>query len=111
MSYVTTGIPAYDKQEVAPIIFKVIEETQTAALISARGNVIPGIKSSESLPTLLVDPTYQAGGCELTATGSTTLSQRKITVVEIAVMEKMCEKDLNAIFLQGILKKVLTTIQ
>lgn len=105
MSYVTTGIPAYDKQEVAPIIFKVIEETQTAELISARGNVIPGIKSSESLPTLLVDPTYQAGGCELTATGSTTLSQRKITVVEIAVMEKMCEKDLNAIFLQGILKK------
>lgn len=104
MAYVLTGIPAYDKQEVAPILYKVVEGTQTAALIDKVGNIIVGIKSSESLPTILVDPTYQAGGCELTATGSTTLSQTKITVVEIAVMEKMCEKDLNAIFMQGILK-------
>lgn len=105
MAYTLTGIPAYDKQEVAPILFKVIEGTQTAELIDKAGNIIPGIKSSESLPTLLVDPTYQAGGCELTPTGNDVISQRKITVTEIAVMEKMCEKDLNAIFLQGLLKQ------
>jgi hypothetical protein len=104
MAYTLTGIPAYDKQEVAPILYKVIDGTQTAELIDKVGNIIPGIKSSESLPTILVDPIYQAGGCELTPTGSTTISQRKLTVTEIAVMEKMCEKDLNSIFLQGILK-------
>lgn len=105
MSYTLTGIPAYDKQEVGPILYSVIDGAQTAQLIDGVGNIIPGIKSSESLPTILVDPVYQAGGCELTATGSTVISQNKLTVVEIAVMEKMCEKDLNAIFLQQMLKK------
>jgi len=60
-----------------------------------------GVKSSEKLTTLTSNAQFQAdSGCSYNSSGSTTFSERTMTVSKIMVQETLCPEDLEAKFLQ-----------
>lgn len=95
MAYNVSAITGFVKEETAPILYKMILGAKTASMIDGAGNLIPGIKDTTKLPKLLNDPTIQADSCELTATGDNVLTQMTLDVAKMAIMEKLCEKDLE----------------
>jgi hypothetical protein len=69
---------------------------KTSDLIAAEGNIMTGVKSSETINILTTDAIFQNGaGCTRTSSGSTSLTQRKVTVGEVAIVEDICVKTLN----------------
>jgi len=60
-----------------------------------------GVKSSETINIMDTDAIFQAGGsCGFNASGSTSFTQRTVTVGKIKVNEALCPKDLEAKYLQ-----------
>jgi hypothetical protein len=60
-----------------------------------------GVKSSETINIMDTDAVFQAGGsCGFNASGSTSFTQRTVTVGKIKVNEALCPKDLEAKYLQ-----------
>jgi len=65
----------------------------------------PGIKVSESILDMETTADFQAdGGCSYATSGTTTFSDRIITVTPIMVSETLCPKDLEAKILAKLLK-------
>lgn len=95
MSYNVAAITGFVKEETAPILYQMILGAKTASLVDGAGNLIPGVKDTTKLPKLLNDPTIQADSCDLTATGDNVLTQMTLDVAKMAIMEKLCEKDLE----------------
>jgi hypothetical protein len=95
MSYNVAAITGFVKEETAPILYQMILGAKTASMIDGAGNLIPGIKDATKLPKLLNDPTIQADSCDLTPTGDNVLTQMTLDVAKMAIMEKLCEKDLE----------------
>jgi hypothetical protein len=74
---------------------------KTAALIKSAGNVMVGVKSAETINIMDTDAFFQAGGtCGWNASGTTTFTQRTVTVGKIKVQEALCPKALEAKYLQ-----------
>jgi len=74
---------------------------KTASLIKSAGNVMVGVKSAETINIMDTDAVFQAGGsCGFNASGSTSFTQRTVTVGKIKVNEALCPKDLEAKYLQ-----------
>jgi hypothetical protein len=60
-----------------------------------------GVKSSETINIMDTDAIFQSGAsCGFNASGSTSFTQRTVTVGKIKVNESMCPKDLEAKYLQ-----------
>jgi hypothetical protein len=60
-----------------------------------------GVKSSETINIMDTDAIFQSGAsCGFNASGSTTFTQRTVTVGKIKVNESLCPKDLEAKYLQ-----------
>jgi len=74
--------------------------SRTASLISEEGNVLTGIKFAEQINVLATDAIFQSGaGCTRVSSGTTSITQRQVTVGNIAVVEDICVKDLRRTFL------------
>jgi len=74
---------------------------KTAALIQSQGNVMVGVKAAETINIMDTDAIFQAGGtCGFTTSGTTTITQRTVTVGKFKVNEGICPKDLEAYYLQ-----------
>lgn len=95
MAYNVASITGYTKEEVAPVLYDMILGAKTAELIDKAGNLLVGIKDETKLPMIAADPTIQADSCDLTATGDVVLTQMTIDVAKMAVMQTLCEKDLE----------------
>ena len=73
---------------------------KTAGLIMREGTVMTGVKYAEKINILTSDAIFQNGaGCTRVSSGSTSLTQRQVTVGEIAVVEDICVKTLNKKYL------------
>jgi hypothetical protein len=79
-------------------------DAKTQQLILSSGIVIPNVKSSVAIPLMETDAVFAAQSCSFDASGTTTFSQRTITVGKIKVEEKICPKDMEAYFTQEALK-------
>ncbi len=99
-----SGLSAYTKQLVKPLLTSAVFEAKTQQLIKDNGIVIPGAKSSVAIPLMDTDAVFGTQSCSFDASGTTTFSQRTITVGKIKVEEKICPKDLEAYFTQEALK-------
>jgi hypothetical protein len=78
------------------LVSKSLFAGKTVDLINAEGNVMTGVKFAEQINILATDAIFQSGvGCTRTSSGTTSLTQRKVTVGEIAVVEDLCVKTLN----------------
>ena len=69
---------------------------RTSDLIRSEGTVMTGVKFAEKINILATDAIFQNGtGCTRVSSGTTSLTQRQVTIGEIAVVEDICVKTLN----------------
>lgn len=104
MALAFSGLSTYTKQLVKPLLTSAVFEAKTQQLILANGIVIPNVKSSAAIPLMESDAVFGTQSCSFDPSGTTTFSQRSITVGKIKVEEKICPKDLEAYFTQEALK-------
>jgi hypothetical protein len=99
-----SGLSAYTKQLVKPLLTSAVFGAKTQEMIMSGGIVIPNVKSSAAIPIMDTDAVFATQSCSFDASGTTTFSQRTITVGKIKVEEKICPKDMEAYFTQEALK-------
>ena len=104
MALAFSGLSAYTKQLVKPLLTSAVFGAKTQEMIMSGGIVLPNIKSSVAIPLMDTDAVFATQSCSFDASGTTTFSQRTITVGKIKVEEKICPKDLEAYFTQEALK-------
>jgi len=99
-----SGLSAYTKQLVKPLLTQAVTDNKIQQLIMSEGIVLPNVKSSASIPLMDTDAVFGTQSCSFDPSGTTTFSQRTVTVGKIKVEEKICTKDMEAYFLQEALK-------
>lgn len=101
MSFNVSSLADYTKQNAQELVVSAVLGAKTAQLIKSQGNVMPGIKSSETINIMDTDAIFQDGGaCGWTPSGSTAVSQRVLSVGKIKVQESLCQKTLERTYLQ-----------
>ncbi len=101
MSFSVSTLSNYTKENEAQLVTSSVLGAKTAALIKSAGNVMVGVKSAETINIMDTDAFFQAGGtCGWNASGTTSFTQRTVTVGKIKVQEALCPKALEAKYLQ-----------
>lgn len=101
LSALTNYVKENEQQLASAAIFK----AKTASLVEAKGNVQVGVKSAETINAMTTDAVFQSGaGCGFTSSGTTTITQRTITVGKIAVQEAICPRVFEAKYTQKALR-------
>ena len=101
MSFTVSSLTNYTKENEAQLVSSSVLGAKTAALIKSAGNVMVGVKSAETINIMDTDAFFQAGGtCGWNASGTTSFTQRTVTVGKIKVQEALCPKALEAKYLQ-----------
>lgn len=94
----------YTKQLVEPLLTSAVIGAKTQQLIMDGGIVIPKAKSAVQIPLMDTDAVFQADGCGYSPSGTTSFTQRTVTVGKIQVSETICPKNFEAFFTQEALK-------
>lgn len=101
MAFSVGTLADYTKENEALLVTNSVLGAKTAQLIKSQGNVMVGVKSSETINIMDTDAFFQAGGsCGFNASGTTTFTQRPVVVGKIKVNEALCPKALEAKYLQ-----------
>lgn len=100
MSLNVSGLSAWTDENKLDLIKSAILKGRTVDLV----NVQPGIKNSAAINILTSPLTAAAGACGWSATGSTTLTQRDITVCNIKVNEAICLNTLEDYYTSAMMK-------
>lgn len=101
MAFDVSGLAAYGKEDGLPLLTKAVTTTPTSELLQGAGQIIPGIKSTYELNILASDAVFQDGaGCDISPSGTTTFTNRTLTVGQVAIREKLCPKTLNQKWIQ-----------
>jgi len=101
MSFTVSSLTNYTKENEASLVTSSVLGAKTAALIKSAGNVMVGVKSAETINIMDTDAFFQAGGtCGWNASGTTSFTQRTVTVGKIKVQEALCPKTLESKYLQ-----------
>lgn len=101
MSFSLGSLTAYTEQNEAELVTSSVLGAKTAALIKSAGNVMVGVKSAQTINIMDTDAFFQTGGtCGWNASGTTSFTQRTVTVGKIKVQEALCPKSLEAYYLQ-----------
>ena len=101
MAFNVSALADYTEQNEALLVTSSVLGAKTASLIKSAGNVMVGVKSSETINIMDTDAIFQSGAsCGFNASGTTSFTQRTVTVGKIKVNEAMCPKDLEAKYLQ-----------
>jgi hypothetical protein len=105
MSLSLGTLSAYTKQLVQPLLTSAVIEAKTQQLIMDGGVVIPNAKSVVAIPIMDTDAVFQSDSCSWNPSGTTSFTQRTITVGKVKVEESICPKDLEAYFTQEALRQ------
>jgi hypothetical protein len=89
-SYVVSSITGFTDQVGGELLAKALVGATTPKYT----NVRLGIKGTQALNLLDSSPSFQAGACGWSASGTTTFSQRNITTCDERLNESLCYKDL-----------------
>lgn len=101
MAFSVGTLANYTKENVQPLLTSAVLGSKTAQLLKDAGQIVVGIKSSEKLPIMDTDAFFQSGdACGFNASGTTSFTQRTLTVGKLKVNESLCIRDLEAKFLQ-----------
>lgn len=105
MSLDLTGLSNYVKENEQQLATSLVFKPKTAQLIEGAGNVMVGVKSAEKINIMETDAVFQAGGtCGFNASGTTTFTQRSLTIGKIKVNEAICPKTFEAKYTQKALR-------
>ena len=102
MSFSLGALNAYTEQQRLPLITKAVFSARTAALFTKQ----VGIKSAATLNLMDTDAAFQTGtACGWSvagaASGTTTFTQRTITVAPMKVQEALCPRSLEQYWMQS----------
>jgi len=97
MAYSVSSLTEYVDQQRLPLLVAATFGAKTASLVSK----MTGVKSSAALNIMNTDAVFQTQACSWNASGTTTFTQRNLTVGKIAVMEELCPKTLEAYWMQS----------
>ena len=101
-----SALTNYVKENELQLTSAAIFSAKTASLIEAQGNVQVGVKSAETINIMTTDAVFQAGGtCGFSSSGTTTITQRLITVGKIKIQESICPKTFEAKYTQKALRE------
>jgi hypothetical protein len=101
MAFSVSSLANYTKENEALLVTSSVLGAKTASLIKSAGNVMVGVKSAETINIMDTDAFFQAGGtCGWNASGTTSFTQRTVTVGKVKVQEALCPKTLEAKYLQ-----------
>jgi hypothetical protein len=101
MAFSVSSLSNYTKENEALLVTSSVLGAKTASLIKSAGNVMVGVKSAETINIMDTDAFFQAGGtCGWNASGTTSFTQRTVTVGKIKVQESLCPKTLESKYLQ-----------
>ena len=104
MALELSGLTNYTKQLVRPLLTSAVIGAKTQQLIMDSGIVLTGIKSSAAIPLMDTDAVFQTDGCGYNPSGTTSFTQRTVTVGKIMLAETICPKDFEAKFTQEALR-------
>jgi len=97
MAYNFGNLAAYTDQERLPLITKAVFSAKSASLFTKQ----VGVKFAAALNLMDTDAVLQGGDtCGYTSSGTTTFSQRVITVGRMKVMETLCPRSLEQYWMQ-----------
>jgi len=99
-----SGISAYTKEQIAPLLTEAVFSAKTQTYLKDGGILLPKVKSSVKIPKLATNANFQTDNCGWSPSGTTTLSQASVTVGKIKIEETICPKDFEAYFSQEALK-------
>ena len=100
MAFNVSALANYTDEQRADLLSRSLFANKTAELLYNAGQVQVGVKSASALNILTSTVFFQADGCGLTPSGSTTFTQRNITVGAIKVEETLCPKSLESKWMQ-----------
>ena len=101
MAFLVTGLTAYTEQNEQQLVTASLFEARTQQLILSEGNVMTGVKSSQTVNRMDTDVFFQDdSSCGFSASGTTEFTQRTLTVGKVKTQEILCPKDLEAYYLQ-----------
>lgn len=100
MAFNVSGLVNYTNEQQSELLVKALFGSKTASVMQSAGQVQPGIKSSSKLALVGSTVFFQADGCGYNPSGTTTLTQRAITVGAVKVEETLCPKTLEAKWMQ-----------
>ena len=101
MAFVVASLANYTEENVTQLVASSVLGSKTITLIKDQGNVMLGVKSAETVNIMDTDAFFQDGSsCGFNASGTTTFTQRTLTIGKIKVNEALCPKDLEAKYLQ-----------
>lgn len=101
MSFNVSALTNYTIENQDQLVSAAVLGAKTATLIKNQGNVMVGVKSAEKINIMDTDAVFQAGGtCGFNASGTTTFTQRTVTIGKIKVNEALCVKSLETKYLQ-----------
>ena len=93
-----TGLSAYTKQLVQPLLTSAVIGAKTQKLIMDNGIVLTGVKGPTAIPLMDTDAVFATQSCTFDASGTTSFSQRTLTPGKIKVEEKICPKDMETYY-------------
>jgi len=97
MAYNFGNLAAYTDQERLPLITKAVFSAKSASLFTKQ----VGVKFAAALNLMDTDAVLQGGDlCGYTSSGTTTFSQRVVTVGRMKVMETLCPRSLEQYWMQ-----------
>jgi hypothetical protein len=101
MAFVVSSLADYTKQNADQLISSSVLGAKTATLIKAQGTIEVGVKSAQTLNIMDTDAIFQDGtDCGFSPSGSTSFTQRVLSVSPIKVHESLCVKKLEKKYLQ-----------
>jgi|SRR3990172_2438283 len=101
MAFDVSGLTAWVDENKFPLLMQLQAKSGLADVVSKQ----TGIKETARLHALTTTAPFQSDGCSYNASGTTTLTQKTLTVGAIAVMENICTKDLNGYWAQQLVAK------
>lgn len=96
MAYDVSALTNYVDQNNLNLLRKSFFANKTSKIVTIQ----TGIKSAEAINIIDNSFSFQVDGCSFSPNGTTTFSQRNITVGKIKIQEEFCPKDLNAKYTQ-----------
>lgn len=100
MSFNVSALNNYTDEQRADLLSRSLFGNKTAEILFQAGQVQVGVKSASALNILTSTVFFQADGCGYNPSGTTTFTQRNITVGAIKVEETLCPKSLEAKWMQ-----------
>lgn len=95
MAYDVSALTNYTREYEGKLVIKSMFDGKTAQVVSSLGNLQTGIKTSEKINILDNGVHFAADSCGFSSSGSTTFTQRAITVGSIKVNQSFCVQDLE----------------